>query len=345
MFMHRQHEDERIRHMLEGEKTDLVMKHTEETSRLRKQILFLTEQLDAGPAPAMSAQPSSTGFTEFNADMEALNMGPYEWDNFMSGNDLHTDLSDDFTFIAQPDLIKPSPVETAPSHASTAQLKKPADFTSEQPIASGLLFMLLLCGAFVASRSATTPSSNLPKVPEEVRLAAPAVLNTLLSEVASPSKQRPSTASINAGLEPAPSGAVLSPSRNTNRMDKLHHRLTAPTKQQDIDQAFALTPAQYASLTSPGNVPHHDDGATPTRRNLAEALSNLRQESQSSSSTAEVYTRSLLWDQIPADVVKQFKQMVQDSNEIDAKQQKVTERRDRRRSNHHEDMFGYKMEA
>jgi len=53
-----------------------------------------------------------------------------------------------------------------------------------------------------------------------------------------------------------------------------------------------------------------------------------------------VYTRSLLWDQIPADVVKQFKEMVRDHDEIEARQRQ-------RRTSHettHDDMFGYKLE-
>ena len=48
----------------------------------------------------------------------------------------------------------------------------------------------------------------------------------------------------------------------------------------------------------------------PQKRNLAETLAGLRQESLAKGNAAEVYTRSLLWDQIPMDVVRQFKDLI-----------------------------------
>ncbi|KAK0247658.1 hypothetical protein LTS09_017204 [Friedmanniomyces endolithicus] len=55
------------------------------------------------------------------------------------------------------------------------------------------------------------------------------------------------------------------------------------------------------------------------KRNLAEAMATLQQEHQRSSK-AEVYTRSLLWDQIPAETVRQFREIVRENEEIEARQ-------------------------
>ena len=145
------------------------MRHTEETSSLRKKIQVLTDQVDAGPAPAMSAAPSSTGFTDFNAEMEALHMGNHEWDNFGDNfifvNDLHTDEPEDFGFEAsQPELAKHSPTlekKTSSNTVVPSPTKKTTDSATDQPIASGLLFMLLLCGAFVASKPASSSTSDI----------------------------------------------------------------------------------------------------------------------------------------------------------------------------------------
>jgi homoserine kinase len=92
--------------------------------------------------------------------------------------------------------------------------------------------------------------------------------------------------------------------------------LTQPTEQQTNEQIFSLSAAQYNDLTSQDFL----QAATPAerstsqgRRNLAEALATMR-SSTKQSSAAEVYTRSLLWDQIPGDVVRTFARMVAESN-------------------------------
>lgn len=65
------------------------------------------------------------------------------------------------------------------------------------------------------------------------------------------------------------------------------------------------------------NTPPH------RRRNVAEALANMQDE-HSRSNKADVYTRSLLWDQIPPDVLQQFKQMAHDHHEIETRQSQQT---------------------
>ncbi|KAF1957291.1 hypothetical protein CC80DRAFT_41839 [Byssothecium circinans] len=86
--------------------------------------------------------------------------------------------------------------------------------------------------------------------------------------------------------------------------NQLHNQLTASTKDQEIEQLFSMTPAQYNSLTSmdfsrprysiesddfsdplsPGSQPSH-------RRNLAETLAAMREQSKGEPA-AEAYARS-----------------------------------------------------
>lgn len=344
LLLHRYQESQRIIETLQDQIRGLKVQHNEETSTLRKRVNILTEQLEAGPAPAMSAAPSSTGFTDFNAEMEALNMEPHDWDNFIFVNDMHHDNMDDFTFDPRPEPVKQSPVlEKRPSSDTVVPSppKKFSDSPTEQPIATGLLFMLLLCGAFVASKPASLQPRDMPKMPAEVRDAAPTVLNSLLSETGSSSTYAQSRSMQRPIYEAQPSGPSFGRHEPSSRLDHMHHRLISPTKQQEIEQAFSLTTAAYASISNT-NYPAHDehdessqrDASRRPRRNLAEALANMQQQHQQSSK-AEVYTRSLLWNQIPVDVVQQFKEMVADQKEIDAhRSQRTTD-----------DMYGYKLET
>lgn len=271
-------------------------------------------------------------------------MGTHDWDNFIFVNDLHNDSNDDFTFDSKADPVRQPPTLEKKSSSSTvvpSPQRRPADSTVDQPIASGLLFFLLLCGAFVASKPASSQPADLPQVPDDVRAAAPEVLNSLLSESGASSSQHGSRAASRAALEPGPSG-LSHATRSRSRLDHMHQRLTSPTKQQEIDSAFSLTTAQYASITNMDysayderrGSSYHQDAPPRPKRNLAEILANMQDE-HARSSKAEVYTRSLLWDQIPSDVVRQFKEMVRDHNELEARQQ---------RQSSHEAMFTYKVE-
>jgi len=346
MLAHRLQDSQRIIETLHEQIGDMKMQHNEETSSLRRKINILTDQVEAGPAPAMSAAPSSTGFTDFNAEMEALNMGPHDWDLIFVPN-LRNDANDDFTFESTLEPVKQSPtLEKRPSSSTVIQAspKKSVDTAADQPVASGLLFMLLLCGAFMASKPAGSQPQGMPKMPAEVRAAAPTVLSSLLSESGSLPSNTHGRNMHTASHEPQQSNLPYAAPNSRSRLDQMHHRLTSPSKQQEIDQAFSLTTAQYASITNV-DYSHYNDqtvpgpgnnNATPRpRRNLADALATTKPDHRQGSK-AEVYTRSLLWDQIPTDVVNQFKELVRDYDEIESRQQQ--------RHMNQDDMFGYKIE-
>lgn len=326
-------EAQRMIDALEEEKREMAMRHTEETSNLRKRLNAFTEHARAEyAAPAMSAVASSTGFTDFNTEMGALNMEASHWDNLLLGADLHNESLDTIDFDAgMGGVAQPLPLTTtAPSQPGAATS------SSETNVTSGLLFFLLLCGAFVASRPPNSHIPDLPRVPADIRAAAPQVLNNLLSESHPSLTQQPHALE---GLEPRPSNALLNNPR-PSRLDDLHQHLTNPTRHQQLDATFALTPSQYASITNindgPSLFPHNADIVeSPTtapatqhrRRPLAETLAGSalpNEQAQlpaSGTSKAEVYTRSLLWDRIPADVVKQFRELVRATHALEAREE------------------------
>nr|OQO31596.1 hypothetical protein B0A51_00747 [Rachicladosporium sp. CCFEE 5018] len=315
ILIHRRQEADHIIDSMHLEKRDMEMRHNEETSSLRRRLMALTEQIEAGPAPMMSAAPSSTGFTDFNAEMEAMSIGHHEWD-FGGFDDLtgsHSDFGYDHHAASMEQQVKSHPVvEKRASSSTIVPLPKKAVDDAQQPLASGLLFMLLLCGAFVASRPATISTSDLP-ITSEVRAAAPAVLSNLLQEANAGAVP---TSRQNAGAPSHPQPREPFPSHHpTSGLDNLQHRLITPSKQQEIDAAFALTPAQYAALSGEDvEYDLSDHQPTTQQRTLADALV---QPTAADGSQAEVWTRSLLFDQIPAHVVRQFREMVRDRERRD----------------------------
>lgn len=293
------------------EKEEMIRSHTIETGELRKKISVLTNHVQSleGPAmPAGPAVPTHTGFPSAFGEMGGLTMDG-TWDNMP--------LFGDFPMDQQPD-VKQEPMRLVPTKKPEAPL--PADIDkSSQP--GGILFMLFLVGAFVLSNRATAPI----RVSEDVREASA----TLLENVFKDAGVAQSSAAVDT-VAPQPSGShwarVPAPSMSvpTSAMDgvtpsmlgDLTDSLAQPTQEQTNEQIFSLSAAQYNGVASHEFLQNHppEKPDSQGRRNLAEALANMRNSNKNGA--AEVYTRSLLWDQIPADVVRSFAKMVAERNAL-----------------------------
>ena len=297
----------------------MIRSHTLETGELRKKISILTERLSESGTNTLSHSHSGE-FVDFTNDMDSLTMTT-EWDDYTYINDLNVD----------------GEIQTPQNQTTFTPRKKEPVADSEQPVASGLLLMLLLCGAFVASRSSGSTPPPAIKMPDEVREASTTILETVFKDAGvTPSQATGNNAVVK--LESAPSGAAWSKATilantgfnsiaSTSNLDGLANQFIAPTKDQEAEQAFSLSAQQFNSLTSTDftrtvYLPSDEDSPmTPQssqssgghRRNLAETLKAMRDEAKGQSA-AEVYTRSLLWDRIPTEVVHQFKRMVEESS-------------------------------
>ncbi|KAI1412151.1 bZIP transcription factor [Hypoxylon sp. FL1857] len=281
------------------EKEELIRNHTIETGDLRKKISVLTDHVQRLEHAAI---PSNTGYNNGFNDMDSLTMDT-TWDNmgFMNDFPMETEVKQELQIVPQkkPEVSLPSDVDK-----STTQ--------------GGLLFMLFLVGAFVLSNRSTP---TIPRVSEDVREASATLLNNIFKDAGV--ANTPESAIVPAG--PQPSGAdwtsTASVPMASGSMDgvapsmlgDLADSLTQPTQEQTNEQIFSLTPAQYNGVTSQDFLRSPQPRSTSQgRRNLAEALSNMRNSEKQSA--AEVYTRSLLWDQIPGDVVRNFAKMVAECN-------------------------------
>ena len=299
-------------HELERKQEEMISTHTIETGELRKKISVLTNHVQT----LESAATTASGFPGAFSEMDGITMdGPWDLPMplFGGGNEYPMESTAE---VKQEMQIVP---------AKKPEVALPTD--SEKPAQQGgLLFMLFLVGAFVLSSRSSTPS--IPRVSEDVRAASATLLENVLkdagvSQVASglqamaprPSGTTTSWAQSAAGSSLPMSTPMVDNVVAPSVLGEMADALTQSTEQQTNEQIFSLSAAQYNDLTSQDflpNAPAAERSTSQGRRNLAEALASMR--SPNKQSAAEVYTRSLLWDQIPSDVVRTFAKMVAESN-------------------------------
>ena len=279
-----------------AEKEDMVRHQTLETAELRKKISFLTEEAQRRADIPMSAVPSSAGFSNHTfSDFEQMTMsGSPHWD--------------DFSFMNPSCIVE----EVKPQDPSLVVRQKDAknSVKEEEPAVSGLLLMLLLCGAWVASGN-TSKSNPVPQMPEDVRAASAQVLTNIYKDAGLQPETDPSSTFSNAALsDPDPSHHPLNAFTSHFDPQAMHHHLTAASHQQECDQAFSLTADQYNHITTDWfSQPEQPKIYPPTRRrNLADALANLHLDKRTTATSA--YTKSLLMDEVPTNVVRDFHRMV-----------------------------------
>jgi len=291
---------------MERKHEEMIGNHTIETGELRKKINVLTNHVQVLESTANA--PNASGFSGSYGDMDGMNMdGP--WEEMQMFNSFSMDQPAE---VKQEMQIVPA---KKPEVALTTDGEKPAQ-------QGGLLFMLFLVGAFVLS-SRSTPS--IPRVSEDIRAASATLLDSVLKDAGVPH----ATSALEA-MAPQPSGSswaqvggasslpVAAPVMDNvapSMLGDMVDSLTQPTEQQTNEQLFSLSVSQYNGLSSqdfPPSATTTEKSTSQGRRNLAEALASMRATDKQSA--AEVYTRSLLWDQIPGDVVRTFAKMVAESN-------------------------------
>jgi hypothetical protein len=285
------------------EKEEMVRNHTIESGDLRKKVSVLTEHIQRLESAAMSAVPSSTGYAADYSDIDSLTMDS-AWDNISFLND----------FSADADVkVENSLVPAKKVESSLLSISDP-----EKPAAQGLLLMLLLFGAFVASKGS---SPSIPQMSDDVRAASATLLEDIFKDAGVPQ----AASGVSEAVAPLPSGNSWSTNPiasmggsdmvgvTSSTLGDLADSLAQPTEEQHHEQLFGLSAAQYNGLNSQDFLQHAPSRSTSQgRRNLGESLAAMR--SNSKKSAAEVYTRSLLWDQVPSEVVRNFAKLVSECN-------------------------------
>lgn len=309
MFREKHQSAQLIDH-LKFEKEEMIRTHTIETGELRKKVTVLTNHVQSLENAAMS-QTNGMANQQYASgphfgEMEGMAMDG-SWDNIgLFGAEYSMDHSE----VKQEMPLVPTKKQEIP-------LPTDADKPSTQ---GGLLFMLFLVGAFVLS----SRQPSIPRVSEDVRAASATLLENVLKDAGvgqSGSGNLDAMASQPTGTTWASAPTASMPvlgggldGMTPSMLGDLSDSLTQATQEQQNEQLFGLTAAQYDGVQSQAFL-HNAPAEKPSsqgRRNLAEALASMR-----SNSKAEVYTRSLLWDQIPGDVVRNFAKMVAESKNRD----------------------------
>jgi hypothetical protein len=291
------------------EKEEMMRNHTIESGDLRKKVSVLTDHIQRLESAAVPPAPATGGFSSDYADIESLTMDG-AWDSISFVND----------FAADPEVK----VENALVPAKNPDASPLGD--PEKPAAQGLLLMLLLFGAFVASRGS---SPSIPQMSDDVRAASASLLEDIFKDAGVPN----TASGIAEAAAPLPSGDSWSVNHGpsvggsemvgiaSSTLGDLTDSLVRPTDEQNHEQLFSLSAAQYNGLVSPDFLQSAPPRSTSQgRRNLGETLAAMR--SSSKNSAAEVYTRSLLWDQVPSEVVRNFAKLVSESNARDGQDQR-----------------------
>ena len=280
------------------QKEELVRQHTVETAELRRRNAILISTAERLEGAAMSAQASSNGTSVGFPDFENLTMDSSPFD--------------DFSFIENPVMD----VEAKQESSLILQPKKEsatAVIAEDKSVASSLLLMLLLCGAWVASRNNTASNTVIPRMPDDVRAASAVVLENIYQDAGlQPQISSQGNTDSATTTHARPNRASTHSRTASSPLASLHRELVTPSHQQQRDQAFSLSVDQYNHITSDNAFDLHQEPSQPPRRqNLSEALTAMRAQKQGPA--GEVYTRSLMMDRVPADVVRDFARMMEES--------------------------------
>lgn len=301
------HECQKLAQTLEkcaAKEEDMVRRHTLETAELRKKISFLTEELQSRPSVTMPAAQNSgpfpSNFSEF--DPMALGGAP-QWENFS--------FATSSSMAGQ--VQRPHDGNLSPQQKDVKPAAK-----EEEPAVSGLLLMLLLCGAWLASSSGSSKQVTVPDMPEDVRAASAAVLTNIYKDAGLQPQPGPTPVFDNtAAYAPTTSQPATHGFVQTFDSRSFHQQLTDPTRQQQQEQAFSLSAEQYNHITTDWYGERPKTASPIRKRNLADALANLHLTRRMSATDA--YTKSLLVDEVPANVVRDFHRMVAERNNVPAR--------------------------
>ena len=291
---------------LHMEREEMISTHTRETGELRKKNNILREH-----AEKLEMNAASSGFRSEFAEYDNVTMENGPWEEFCMVNE----------FPSLDRSASPAP-DTSLVAAAKKVEKSSEKQSSDQPFSWNAFYMCLLFGAFIASNSTSMSTPSIPPLSEEYRAESANVLKAVLAS-ASPSESNAltqntlsfSSASATA-LPTTISGAEMAQitaGATPTNLDQLHNNLVAPTKEQEDQQAFALTAEQYKSLTT---LDESEADVKPPPSNLQQAYAamknNAMQNRVNVKGASDIYSRSLLWDRVPEKVLQDFRKMVKE---------------------------------
>lgn len=304
---------------LSFDRDEAIRSKTQETGELRRQnnmlkdcVRDLERQQHRGYAPASDTNSFDNEFNDFGLDnnwgeeFSLVEAGDYSMDESDHGHR----------------QITPKP---------QIQANMSTDLKTENGFSWNTFYMCLLFGAFIAANSNGTNTTNGATSaiassisPSEAGNVLKAVLESG-SESAANSMSAPvqPTKSAMYGQRPIHASALeFGPTHTpSSTLDSLHHTLSTPSRRQEMAAAFSLSASSYNHITDPFN--EHLTGADEVLlqphkpSQLQQAFANMQAEKDElervTGMGSKYRERSLLWDQVPPQVVKDFEELVRRS--------------------------------
>lgn len=257
---------------LQNEKEQTIQHYSHEVAELRRENAMLMQQLQKDSA-SLSGSGSAGMAGEFN-DFEQLTIQSSPWEGFS----MHNDFSIESAANSDPTMV-PSGKNLHPG------VKK-----DDKGSASGLLLMLLLCGAWVVSKGSTDTKEILPTMPEDLRAASATVIEDLYKGSGVPVPESDMSRSATGSILTSQASTAFDNTANTYAM----HTMTSP---QGMPQPEAFAgQGSVSNAQSMGSI-------------LRDAMRSVQAQTQIAPA-AETYTKSLLADKVPGQILKDFAQMV-----------------------------------
>ena len=339
----RQQYDQYIRG-LELERDEAIRTKTLETADLRRKISFLKDHVKDLERQLAVREYSTTNAASHDFSNDYTSFGNLDiddaWEDEFGFNDMsqHEDLKMDSMDVIQQQLTpKPHPV------SFTSSLPKSSDNKSDVSFWNAF-YMCLLFGAFVATNStssvrgvnsntasASSSSSSvnipptasttitIPSLSEDYRAEAGNVLKAVLNSNPESLSAANPLRSFHAAAHHANSNAASS-----THLETLHNTLTSPTPEQAVASAFSLSADSYNHITNPDFLMDHDnthadidEAAFEHKLTPLQARYKARREEREASGIDRILSggeqrggASLLWDRVPAKVLRDFHEMV-----------------------------------
>ncbi|KKA27253.1 hypothetical protein TD95_003180 [Thielaviopsis punctulata] len=292
------------------EKENLIREHTLATGDLRKQANVLRDRVHCLETENLDLRSGrGTGFNGldgcYSPDTPHQTPSPPTtgWDASAGSGFL------DSGFGGNAKHVKAEPASPHSMHAqklvSMNQTGLSEDASVERSGVSengqnSLLFMLFLVGAYVISTgSASAAAPVLPAISEDMRATTVGLLQNIFKNAGVDTAASATTSTV------ATSSWAMPTSSNASMIGTLGDMLTLPTNEQTNEHTFGLSAVQYNDANIMVALDSTQQKAS-SQRNLAGTLNILR----GSGNVADVCSRSLLREQIPADVVRNFARMV-----------------------------------
>lgn len=253
-------------------------------------------QLDHQP-PRVNAYTAASDMNNIATDMSEINFED-EWDTEFNSLIVNEDMRmEEYDSMQRQATPKPPP--------TVNEKKVDTEFSWHT------FYMCLLFGAVVVSAggqvsklaNGSSDLSALPKVSDEYRVDAQNVLKAVMASDAQSAQemipQRPvNFVSRSSGGVSEPSHGSVAPKQPQSTLDKISNTLTTPTRHQQLQQAFSLTPASYNHIMHPMDELNNDSGSdyldSPRPSRIDQAYAAYQAKEQASGFKTKAETRSVL---------------------------------------------------